>query len=79
MFVCVEESEKSQFSLALWVEELGRRETIRGGVALWVGPVGRNTIRGGVEFPVGQNRKNTDTPKIPVILGNVQPGQPLNQ
>ena len=61
MFVCVEESEKSQFSLALWVEELGRRETIRGGVALWVGTVGGNTIRGGVEFPVGGR-----TERIPI-------------
>ena len=57
MFVCVEESEKSQFSLALWVEELGRRETIRGRV----GTVGGNTIRGGVEFPVGGR-----TERIPI-------------
>ena len=41
------------------------------GVALWVGTVGGNTIRGGAE-----PKEYRYPPKIPVILGNVQPGQP---
>ena len=60
--MCVSKSpKKDSFLWHFGSEELGRRETIRGGVALWVGTVGGNTIRGGVEFPVGGR-----TERIPI-------------